>query len=41
VVVALLFIAFWVVQTIELLAVEYGPQPTPPVQAPPVVGANA
>jgi hypothetical protein len=41
VVVALLFIAFWVVQTIEVLAVEFGQQPTPPVQAPPVVGANA
>jgi hypothetical protein len=41
VVVALLFIAFWVVQTIELLGVEYGPRPAPPVEAPPVVGASA
>jgi hypothetical protein len=41
VVVALLFIAFWVVQTIALLAVEYGQQPTAPAQTPPVVGASA
>jgi len=40
VVVALLFIAFWLVQTIELL--NAGVQTTPPVDAPPVVsGATA
>lgn len=42
VVVALLFITFWLVQTIELLNAGAGPQASPPVDAPPVVsGANA
>jgi hypothetical protein len=42
VVVALLFITFWVVQTIELLDAGTGAQTTPPVEVPPVVsGANA